>query len=302
MSDKKTVFETLAGVNLNDLIKIKGTGKDQIKYLSWADAWAELKRRYPDATYKVLKDQATGLPYFGNSNHGYIVMTEVTVNGDTLGMWLPVLDHSYNSMKDDPYEIKTKYKTFTVNPISTFDVNKAIMRCLVKNIGMHGLGHYLYTDDEVPPVYGGMPEPAPAPVKKETVKKEAKEKSTAKKEEPKSKQVKTAPAKEELPELDVNGEKWDNCVAYVKENKALGFQTILQNIRISYKPTLNAVAAIKEIVEQKEEVSADSHEHWNKIEEFVKSNRSAGFDTIVDTLREFYEIDTKTENMIKNLL
>jgi len=304
MSDK-SVFQTLSEVNLNDLLKIKGKGNDQIKYLSWADAWAELKSRYPDATYKVLKDQATGLPYFGNSTHGYIVMTEVTVKSDTLSMWLPVLDYNYNAMKDQPYIVKTKYKDIDVGVVSTFDVNKAIMRCLVKNIGMHGLGHYLYTDDEVPPQYGGMPAPAPkkeAP-KKETPKKEAPKKKEAPNKE-NNKQVKKAPEESELTPLDVNDPNWENCMEYVEENKVLGFDTIMQNIRIAYKPTLNAIAAIKETVEQEDEHPNASGEHkdWEEIKEFVMSNKKAGADSIISTLREYYEIDSKTENMIKNLL
>ena len=39
--------------------------KEGLSYLSWAYAWAEFKKVYPDATYEVKKD-AEGRCYFGN--------------------------------------------------------------------------------------------------------------------------------------------------------------------------------------------------------------------------------------------
>ena len=38
----------------------------------------------------------------------------------------------------------------TVDAASMFDVNKAIMRCLVKNLAMFGLGLYVYAGDDLP--------------------------------------------------------------------------------------------------------------------------------------------------------
>lgn len=38
----------------------------------------------------------------------------------------------------------------TVDAASMFDVNKAIMRCLVKNLAMFGLGLYVYAGEDLP--------------------------------------------------------------------------------------------------------------------------------------------------------
>ena len=38
----------------------------------------------------------------------------------------------------------------TVEPASMFDINKTIMRCLVKNIAMFGLGLYIYAGEDLP--------------------------------------------------------------------------------------------------------------------------------------------------------
>jgi len=38
----------------------------------------------------------------------------------------------------------------TVGAASMFDVNKAIMRCLVKNLAMFGLGLYVYAGEDLP--------------------------------------------------------------------------------------------------------------------------------------------------------
>ena len=38
----------------------------------------------------------------------------------------------------------------TVEAASMFDVNKTIMRCLVKNLAMFGLGLYIYAGEDLP--------------------------------------------------------------------------------------------------------------------------------------------------------
>ena len=45
----------------------------------------------------------------------------------------------------------TKYNgEKSVEQASMFDVNKTIMRCLVKNIAMFGLGLYIYAGEDLP--------------------------------------------------------------------------------------------------------------------------------------------------------
>ena len=65
-------------------------------------------------------------------------------------MWLPVMDSKNKAMKDTPYEYKTRFGNKSVEQASMFDVNTAIMRCLVKNIAMFGLGLYIYAGEDLP--------------------------------------------------------------------------------------------------------------------------------------------------------
>ena len=122
--------------------------KNGLSYLSWSYAWDEFKKVYPDATYEIVKD-VNGLPYF-QSHAGAMVYTKVTAEGLTYEMWLPVMDGANKAMKDAPYQYKTKYGTKEVEAFTMFDVNKTVMRCLVKNLEMFGLGLYIYSGSDLP--------------------------------------------------------------------------------------------------------------------------------------------------------
>jgi len=140
MEEKKlSVFETLSSVDVN-----KYTDKKQsLTYLPWAFAWSEVKKRYPKASYEVLETDYDEVL-------GFMCHTEVTIEGDTLPMWLPVMDGANKAMKKTPYTYKTRYGNKTVEAATTFDINKTIMRCLVKNIAMFGLGIYIYAKEDNP--------------------------------------------------------------------------------------------------------------------------------------------------------
>lgn len=137
-------FEKLFSINVND----KTEKKDKLTYLSWAWAWAEFKKVFPDATYTIVKFD--GKPFFYDENTGYMVFTTVSAGGLTYEMWLPVMDSANNAMKAYPYTVKTKWKEVEVAPATMFDINKAIMRCLTKNLAMFGLGLYIYAGEDLP--------------------------------------------------------------------------------------------------------------------------------------------------------
>ena len=143
-----SIFTTLNAINVNGHVEKKDTGKTQLSYLSWPWAWAEVKQRYPDASYTIERDEHN-LTYFA-SPLGLIVYTSVTIDGLTHMMWLPVMDGANNAMKTEPYEIKGKYGTRQVAAATMFDVNKTIMRCLVKNLAMFGEGLYIYAGEDLP--------------------------------------------------------------------------------------------------------------------------------------------------------
>ena len=122
-------FDELYALNVNE----KTEKKNNLTYLSWAWAWAEFKKAYPDANYEIVKNP-DGLPFF-ESKEGYMVYTKVTADGLTYEMWLPVMDYKNKALQGNA---------------TMFDVNKTIMRCLTKNLAMFGLGLYIYAGEDLP--------------------------------------------------------------------------------------------------------------------------------------------------------
>lgn len=137
---------------LNDIdVSNKIEKKNGLTYLSWTYAWAEAKKRFPNLTYNIRLFGEQQLPYVYDENTGYMVFTDVTINGLTHSMWLPVMDGANKAMKNKPYTYDTKYKKgLVVEAATMFDINKTIMRCLVKNLAMFGLGLYIYSGEDLP--------------------------------------------------------------------------------------------------------------------------------------------------------
>lgn len=145
MNQTKSVFETLSAINVNTKVEKKAN----LTYLSWAWAWAEVKKSYPSAVYEVIRDPQTDKPYFADPDLGIMVMTKVTIEDISLEMWLPVMNHRNQSLSVDQADM--------------FAINKTLMRCLTKNLAMFGLGHYIYAGED-------LPEVAPEPVSLKTLK------------------------------------------------------------------------------------------------------------------------------------
>lgn len=151
--NEMSIFEELYSINVNEYIEERTDGKTTLKYLSWAFAWSEFKKKYPDATYEIKKffgKNGTFVPYMFDDNTGYMVNTAVKAGGIEHEMWLPVMDSKNKAMKAEPYTYATKSGEKTVEAATMFDVNKAIMRCLVKNLAMFGLGLYIYAGEDLP--------------------------------------------------------------------------------------------------------------------------------------------------------
>jgi hypothetical protein len=60
------------------------------------------------------------------------------------------MDNANKSMKLNAYTYQTRNGEKSVEAISMFDINKAVMRCLVKNLAMFGLGLYIYAGEDLP--------------------------------------------------------------------------------------------------------------------------------------------------------
>ena len=108
--------------------------KAGLSYLSWAWAWAELKKRHPDASYTVYENPE-GLFYHTDGRTCW-VKTGVTVNGLEHIEYLPVMDIRKHSIPRDQ--------------VTSFDVNTAIQRSLTKACARHGLGLYIYAGEDLP--------------------------------------------------------------------------------------------------------------------------------------------------------
>lgn len=141
---KKEIFEVLSSIDCKDKIE----KKNNLSYLSWAWAWGIVKTYYPSTNYKVIMHD--GKPYLHDEILGYMVNTEVIIDGETIGMQLPVMDGANKAQKNKPYTYSTKFGEKTVEAATMFDINTAIMRCLTKNLAMFGLGHYIYAGEDIP--------------------------------------------------------------------------------------------------------------------------------------------------------
>ena len=77
-TEKKSVFETLNAVNVNDHTQ----EKNGLTYLSWAWAWSEIKTAYPTATYTVYERETEWGPvnYFTDGRTCW-VKTGLTIEG-----------------------------------------------------------------------------------------------------------------------------------------------------------------------------------------------------------------------------
>lgn len=149
--EQQDKFQQLYQLNLNDKVE----NKNGLSYLSWANAWAAFKTVYPNATYRIIKNPQTNLPYFADET-GIMVYTEITADHQTYEMWLPVMDASNKAMKLEDYTYQVwdktnrKYVDRKVEAATMFDINKTVMRCLVKNLAMLGLGLYIFAGEDMP--------------------------------------------------------------------------------------------------------------------------------------------------------
>ena len=131
---KKSYFEVLNDINVNqhkEVIEVKGR---KLTYLSWAWAWTEVKKAFPDAFYTIYEN-ADGWNYHTDGVTCW-VKTGVTINGLEHIEYLPVMDNRNNSILR--------------SNVTSFDVNKAIQRSLTKACARHGLGLYIYAGEDLP--------------------------------------------------------------------------------------------------------------------------------------------------------
>lgn len=154
MAKEQSYFEQLFSVDVSRYIE----KKNGLSYLSWANAWAELKKRFPDAFYTIY-ETSEGRPYFTDGRTCW-VKTGVTVNGIEHIEYLPIMDFRNQSI---PLE-----------RVTSMDMNKAIQRSLTKACARHGIGLYVYAGEDLPEASDGSVANVVKPTKKVTTEKEDK--------------------------------------------------------------------------------------------------------------------------------
>lgn len=132
---KSRIFSTLNSIDVSKKTKEK---KD-LTYLPWASAWAEVKKEFPEATFKVYKqimDEFGNTRFWHDDGKTGWVEVGVTIEGLEHVESLPIMDFRNNSIPAEQ--------------ITSVDANKSMQRCLVKACALHGLGLHIFEGEDVP--------------------------------------------------------------------------------------------------------------------------------------------------------
>ena len=128
------IFQHLVGIDVSRYVERKG----KFSYLSWAYAIAELRKAAPDATWEIKRFPLPDAPHilapYCATPAGHFVEVAVSVGGITLSQIHPVIDE----------------RNTTIQNPKADQINKSIMRCLVKAIALHGLGLHIYAGEDLP--------------------------------------------------------------------------------------------------------------------------------------------------------
>ena len=130
MSKEKSVFEQLSSLNLSSKTEKRGN----LTYLSWAHAWAECKKLFPDMSRTVYESD-TYMNYFTDGSTAW-VKVGVTIQGQEHIDYLPVMDMRNQSVP--------------LANITSMQVNKTIQRSTVKALALHGLALNIYAKEDFP--------------------------------------------------------------------------------------------------------------------------------------------------------
>ena len=120
----RNIWETLSKIDVSKHVE----KKNGLSYLSWAWAWGVLMEHFPHAEYSFSSPEL-------HQDGTVTVHCDVVIGYCQRTMWLPVMDHRNNAIK---------------NPDAR-KISDTKMRCLVKCLAMFGLGHYIYAGEDINP-------------------------------------------------------------------------------------------------------------------------------------------------------
>jgi hypothetical protein len=106
--------------------------RGNLSYISWSTAWGAVKEHYPDVQRTVFETE-NDVNYFTDGMTAF-VKVGVTINNIEHIEYLPIMDIRNASIRLDK--------------ITSFDTNKAIQRCTVKALALHGLALNIYAKED----------------------------------------------------------------------------------------------------------------------------------------------------------
>jgi Protein of unknown function (DUF1071) len=192
MEKTQSVFKTLSSINLSSKVEKRGN----LSYISWSTAWGAVKEHYPDVQRTVFETE-NGVNYFTDGMTAF-VKVGVTINNIEHLEYLPIMDIRNASIRLDK--------------ITSFDVNKAIQRCTVKALALHGLALNIYNKEEFF-------------------------------DEPKA----VAPKASTKVTLVVGDANWEKVVNYVVDNIGLKSEDVFKNLSKKYELSDQVKAAINKL-------------------------------------------------------
>ena len=109
--------------------------KWKLTYVSWSDAWAEVKKLYSDANYKKIKNELYNT-YLFRSWTWWSVEVEVSINWITHTADLAITDF--------------KNQDILYENIKSTDIQNTLQRAFAKAIAMHWIWLYVYRWEDLP--------------------------------------------------------------------------------------------------------------------------------------------------------
>jgi hypothetical protein len=123
------IWKTLSKLNVDEHTE----DRNGLSYLSWAWAWGIMMEHYPDMTVTWHGD-GTHVDHIVYPGGTASVACTVSIGSVRQHMWLPVMDYRHKAI---------------ANPDARA-ISDARMRCMVKCFALFGLGHYIYSGEDLP--------------------------------------------------------------------------------------------------------------------------------------------------------
>lgn len=149
------IWATLSKLNVDEHTE----DRNGLSYLSWAWAWGIMMEHYPDMTVTWHGD-GTHVDHIVYPGGTASVACTVSIGSVKQHMWLPVMDYRHKAI---------------ANPDAR-SISDAKMRCMVKCFALFGLGHYIYSGEDLPAKEKNTSEKVSAPKTAEPKPKAAKSK------------------------------------------------------------------------------------------------------------------------------